>query len=373
MDVVRAWAGSGAMALTGRAGGPGLGPPAPLVPRLVELGEVIASITETIGRCVELDTLALLGERAAISGLTRNGTVSCGGATRLLPTIDGWVALSLARREDTDLLPAWLGVEAGADPWSTVSAAFRGRASAELVASGAELGLPVSALGERTRSRACARSRLGDHAATRRLEDLTVVDLTSLWAGPLCGSLLAAAGADVWKVETTERPDGARFGPAAFYDLLNARKRPVAVPRAELLSVVAEADVVLEASRPRALEQLGIDAAGIAQRGRPRVWVSITAHGRRGRQRERVGFGDDAAVAGGLVAWEEDQPRFCADAIADPLSGLEATAACLAALAEGGRWLLDVSMSAVAAQVAGPTLNVPPGIDPLPPRSRTCS
>ena len=58
-----------------------------------------------------------------------------------------------------------------------------------------------------------------------------------------------------------------------------------------------------------------------------------------------MGFGDDAAVAGGLVCWDGGGPVFCADAVADPASGLVAAAAVLDAL-RWGRWLLDVSMSA---------------------------
>ena len=56
-----------------------------------------------------------------------------------------------------------------------------------------------------------------------------MVELGSLWAAPLCGSLLAAAGADVVKVESIGRPDGARRGPPAFFDLLNGGKRSVAL------------------------------------------------------------------------------------------------------------------------------------------------
>ena len=56
-----------------------------------------------------------------------------------------------------------------------------------------------------------------------------MVDLSALWAGPLCGDLLARAGASVVKVESTQRPDGARRGSRAFFDLLNGRKRSVAL------------------------------------------------------------------------------------------------------------------------------------------------
>ena len=119
---------------------------------------------------------------------------------------------------------------------------------------------------------------------------------------------------------------------------------------------------MIEGSRPRALAQLGVDPVTLADRGRARVWVSITGHGRTGADANRVGFGDDAAVAGGLVAWEGDQPRFCVDAAADPVAGLAAAAAAVEALAIGGRWLIDVSLASAAAVGAGPTLDVPPEV-----------
>ena len=137
-----------------------------------------------------------------------------------------------------------------------------------------------------------------------------------------------------------------------------------------LQRLVRRADVVIEASRPRALAELGIHAAGSVRDGGPQVWVSITGHGRAGDAGQRVGFGDDAAAAGGLVVWAGPAPMFCADAVADPLSGLTAASACLESLAEGGRWLLDVSMAGVCAGLAGPTLPLPPGLVPAAPRAR---
>jgi crotonobetainyl-CoA:carnitine CoA-transferase CaiB-like acyl-CoA transferase len=194
---------------------------------------------------------------------------------------------------------------------------------------------------------------------------MVVVDLSALWAGPLCGDLLAGFGTTVIKVESTQRPDGARRGARAFYDLLNGRKRSVALdlqtPRGVriLHALVRRADVVIESSRPRALAQFGLDARDAVAAGGPQVWVSITGYGRSGEAALRVAFGDDAAAAGGLVTWTADGPLFCADAIADPLTGLTAAAACLDKLRAGGRWLLDISMAAVSAELAGPTLPVP--------------
>jgi hypothetical protein len=329
---------------------------------------------------VDVDPLELLGERAALAGLARQGRTSCGGATRLLPTADGWLAVTLARPDDVATVPAWLGVEPDG-----VGTAVRRRATAELVDRAVLLGLPVAALprGPVAAPRAgdlgelpVRAAVLGDAPPTASLDGATVLDLGVLWAGPLCGGLLAAAGATVVKGESVQRPDGARAGPAAFFALLNDGKQrlvlDLATPAgaAALRRAIACADVVLETSRPRALQQLGIDAVALVAGGGPRVWVSITGHGREGAGAVRVGFGDDAAVAGGLVAWEAGEPRFCADAIADPAGGLVAAAACLEALASGGRWLVDVALSGVAAALAGPTLPVPSGLAAAAPRAR---
>ena len=118
---------------------------------------------------------------------------------------------------------------------------------------------------------------------------------------------------------------------------------------------------MIEASRPRALAQLGLDGPDLVRTGGPQVWVSITGYGRAGEAANRVAFGDDAAAAGGLVVWRDGVPLFCADAIADPLTGLTAADACLRALAEGGRWFLDVSMSAVSSAFSGPEPSRSPG------------
>jgi hypothetical protein len=378
---VAAWGASGAMALTGRADGLPLGPPAGLVERVDAIGGRLARAGEALGGHLAIDPLALLGERAALAGLRRRGATSCGGATRLVPCQDGWFALTLARPDDVALLPAWL--ELGGpppDPWSVIEATVAGRAGGELLDRARLLGLPAAGLpAERTArppDAVAGSTALGEAAPLTGLAGVRVVELGALWAGPLCGSLLAQAGADVVKVESTTRPDGARRGAPAFFDLCNAGKRSAAIDlatpdgREALRAIVAGADVVIEASRPRALEQLGLDATALVAGGGPRAWASITGHGRSGPARDWVGFGDDAAVAGGLVAWDDGGPLLCADAVADPLTGLVAAVAVLEALAAGGRHLLDVPLAAVAAHLAGPTLPVTDPIAVAEPRAR---
>jgi CoA-transferase family III len=365
---VRRWAASGAMALTGPPDEP-LGPPEGLVDGVEKLARPFP----------DLDALALLGERAVHMGLWRRGTTSCGGSCRLLRAREGLVAVSLARDDDYEVVPAWLELDpapaTAAATWSAVADAVTHRDTDELLARAALLGLPVALVGETAGGPGVVPMPLGA-APARDLAGLVVIDLSALWAGPLCGDLLAAAGASVIKVESTSRPDGARRGPTAFFDLLNGRKRSVALDLQSnagvvaLRALVSRADIVLEASRPRALEQLGIRAHDEVAGGGPQVWVSITGHGRTGSGRDRVAFGDDAAAGGGLVVWHAGTAMFCADAVADPISGLAAARACLDALASGGRWLLDVSMAGACAELAGPTLPASEAVPVDPPRAR---
>ena len=121
--------------------------------------------------------------------------------------------------------------------------------------------------------------------------------------------------------------------------------------RDALRRLIADADVVIEASRPRALEQLGVRADEHVARGA--VWISITAYGREGSSGVRAGFGDDVSVAAGIVAGSPDEPCFCADAIADPIAGLHAAVAALAVMRRGGGCLVDVSMAGVARAARG--------------------
>ncbi len=377
---VERWAGSGAMALTGHADGPPLAGPAGATRALDRLAGRLHAATAALGAPVSVDGPALLGERAALTGYRRAGRTSVGGAARLLPAADGWVAVSLARPDDVDLVPAWLcaGPPPAGEPWPALAELIRHRPTAALVDRGAGLGLAVAALGEAgsAGTEPAVRARTLGTARPPGSRPL-VVNLASLWAGPLCAQLLQSAGARVVTVEGADRPDGARLGAPAFFDHLHAGQEAVAVDltgergRDGLRRLLRRADVVVEGSRARALDGLGCGPAHVlAGDGGPAVWVSITGHGRSGPGANRVGLGDDAAVAGGLVARDHDgDPVFCADAAADPAAGLAAAAAAAAALAWGrpASWHLDVAMSRVAAALAaGPPME-PPAPAPVAP------
>ena len=359
------WAASGAMALTGDPDGPALAIDAPVAALLADAGRQLGIA----------DAPALLGERAAVFGFTRHGPVSCGGGTRLLRARDAWAAVALPRPVDRESIPAWLGIEPPAgDPWPAVAEAVASTDGKDLVDRARLLEVPCTLLGEHHGAgTACETTEVSPGPP---VPGPLVVDLSALWAGPLCAQLIAGVGAaSVVKVEDPARPDGSRNAPRAFLDVLNAGKRSVALDlrsaagRRDLARLLEAADVVVSSSRPRAFEALGVDVAGVLAR-RPTVWVAITAHGWDGPGRDRVGFGDDAAVAGGLTA---PGPRFAADAVADPLTGVLAAVAARAALARGGSWLLDAPLARAAAyaqSLAAGTGAPHPLPSPAPPRAR---
>nr|WP_206024641.1 CoA transferase [Rhodococcus sp. 14C212] len=306
--------------------------------------ERTAWIADVTGGAVQLDGARVLAERAAFTGHRRAGATSAGGSCRLLPTADGWAAVSCARPDDPLLLGALVGADVGDDPWPAVEAWLREHTGAELAERADLLGV---AAGPVTPAHAPAPLR---PLAPRPVDGLLVVDFSALWAGPLCAHLLGLAGARVIKVETPSRPDGARRGNPDFYRLLHGGHETVqldpALPheRASLAALVAAADIVIEASRPRALAGFGLNADEFVAGGA--TWVSITAHG---RGSGRVGFGDDIAASAGLVARDDAGPMFVGDAIADPLTGLTAAALAMSAPGDGGGVLWDISMAATVA------------------------
>ncbi|MCG5432018.1 CoA transferase [Mycobacterium sp. MYCO198283] len=305
-------------------------------------------VADDIGRLggVCVDAADELAGRAALRGFPSPGRISAGGASRLIAGGDGWWALTLSRADDVAAVPALLEVDAVPDdPWPALLDAAATRPAAELVARARLLGLPAARLGEAEPAPPTV-TRCGDQHPVQ-LPDLLVVDLSAMWAGPLCGRILADAGATVVKVESPQRPDGTRADPD-FDRWMNGGKVRYTVDLDDpaLRELLGAADVVIESSRPGALSRRGLGPDDC--RARPgRVWLQLSGYG--ADHPDRVAFGDDAAVAGGLVG---DGPVFCGDAIADPLSGLEAARCVLASLADGGGTVIGLAMAAVAARYA---------------------
>ncbi|HEY4928256.1 MAG TPA: CoA transferase [Acidimicrobiales bacterium] len=362
---------AGLAGLTGRPGGPTVRLPAGLIPGVHRLTDAIARDSGELGTPLVVDADGVFCARADAAGLTRRGDVSCGGAGHLLRTADGWLAVSLPRPDDWETTAAWLHMAAPPEHgrWELIASRVSARAGAELVDGAVLLGLAVAVVGERAGDDDGPRvpsvpfggvtvRDLGADDPTPQAADLTVVDLSALWAGPLAGSLLQRCGARVIKVESTERPDGSRRGPAAFFSSLNGSKElrnfDFRAPsgRRALLELVRRADVVITSARPRALDHLGLDPVAMVAAGGPRAWLAVTGYGDAPGSARRVAFGDDAAAAGGLVVWDRDGPCFCGDALADPVTGLAGAAALLALLRSGRRAVVVASMADVAGGLA---------------------
>jgi hypothetical protein len=337
------WGSSGLAYLTGLSDGP---PDFSRANVLDRAGQVAAATGAGTGAAI------LLTGRAGLLGLTRAGRVSTGGATRLLATRDGWCAITLSRPDDVACVPALLHAdEVPADPWPMLQRWAAARPVSAIIERAGLLDIPVAALGEAAAAPPRIR-QMGARSSPRGPTGLLVTDLSSMWAGPLCGHLLARAGATVVKVESPRRPDGTRAGNRAFFNWMNGEKLSYGLDldhaADELRELLAVSDIVIEGSRPAALARRRLGPDDVAPRA-GRIWLRINGYDERSG---RPAFGDDAAVAGGLVGSGIGGPVFVGDAIADPLTGLEATLAVVESLGRGGGEVIHVSMAAVAATYA---------------------
>jgi hypothetical protein len=317
-----------------------------------------------LGDELDIDGPALLHERERLLGIAADGTISAGGTCRLLPTADRWMALNLSRADDVGAMPAWIGRELDEPVWDAVAEHARTITAAEGVALAQLLGVPAAVAVAPEEFDGPSVTVVDAHDApvgSPRDPVPTVVDLSALWAGPLCARLIGGAlGARVLKVEHIGRPDGARAGPPAFWRSLNGAKEErhldlsTTTGRAELSAVLAHAKVIVSAARPRALANLGLDPAYYGNRGA--IWVSITGYGLTGDRADWVAFGDDAAVAGGLavVGGTYEAPEFVGDAVADPMSGLAAAVVAVRLAKARRAGVVDVSMAGVVNRAVFP-------------------
>jgi crotonobetainyl-CoA:carnitine CoA-transferase CaiB-like acyl-CoA transferase len=217
-------------------------------------------------------------------------------------------------------------------------------------------------------------------AGSGPLEGLRVIDFTAFWAGPTATHILAALGADVIKIEGLSRPDGMRFsgGPPPTHERwwecgsvflsCNAGKRDVALELSKpgardlVLRLIATADLVVENFSPRVMAGFGLEWAEIRQAS-PRVsMVRMPAFGLDGPWRDRVGFAQTMEQASGM-AWltgQADGPPLIPRGVCDPIAGLHAAFAALAALevreATGQGMQVECAMVEAALNVAAEAL-----------------
>jgi formyl-CoA transferase len=201
-------------------------------------------------------------------------------------------------------------------------------------------------------------------STTRALEHLRVLDLTRVLAGPWCTQLLADLGADVVKIERPGSGDDTRaWGPpylkdaqgrdtteAAYYLAANRGKRSVTVdisrPEGQQLlrKLAARCDVVVENYKVGQLAKYGLDHASLAAVNPRLIYCSITGFGQDGPYKDRAGYDFIIQAMGGFmsITGERDDlpgggPQKAGVAISDLMTGMYATTAILAAVAQRER------------------------------------
>ncbi|UYQ61571.1 CaiB/BaiF CoA transferase family protein [Streptomyces peucetius] len=180
------------------------------------------------------------------------------------------------------------------------------------------------------------------------LRGLRVLDLATLFAGPLCATMLGDFGAEVIKVEHPTRPDPSRgHGPAKdgvglWWKVLGRNKRNVTLDlsapagRDTLLRLAATADVVVENFRPGTLERWGLGWDELSEANPRLVLTRITGFGQFGPYSHRPGFGTLAEAMSGFAAatGEPDGPPTLPPfGLADSVAALASAYAVMTALA----------------------------------------
>ena len=179
------------------------------------------------------------------------------------------------------------------------------------------------------------------------LEDVVVLDMTKVLAGPYCGAILADMGATVIKIEIPGKGDDSRnYGPfqngeSIYYGNLNRNKRGMTLnlktqKGKEILNkLVKKADILLENNRPGTMERLGVGYETLKEINPRLIYGSITGFGCTGRYSDRPGYDIIAQAMGGLMSvtgQEGDPPTRCGNAIGDILGGMNLTIGVLTAL-----------------------------------------
>ena len=219
------------------------------------------------------------------------------------------------------------------------------------------------------------------------LQDVRILDLTHVWAGPLATRILGDLGAQVLKVEAPmgrgprnypaspianfiggEPGDEPWNNNAAFVKLMR-NKKSVAIDlktetgRKIFLDLVSVSDVVIENFSARAMSglNLGYDQLELAN---PKIiHIAMPGYGLSGPYRDRVAFGPTVEPMSGLTSvmgYLENEPRATAMAVPDPTSAVNATAAVVTALFQRSRTgkgqQVEMSLHESAVSYSGPWL-----------------
>ena len=180
------------------------------------------------------------------------------------------------------------------------------------------------------------------------LDGVRVLDLSRVFAGPLCGQVLADFGADVIKVEHPGRGDdtrdwGMRIGKTetTYYNSMNRNKRSITVDLQTpegvkiIRDLLPQCDVVIQNFKTGGAEKLGLGYEQLKAIKPDLIYCSVAGYDSSGPEAKRPGY--DLVIQGeaGLMALngEASQPplKFGVAAV-DMMTGMYAAQAVLAAL-----------------------------------------
>lgn len=211
---------------------------------------------------------------------------------------------------------------------------------------------------------------------TGALEDLRVVDASTLFAGPMTPMHLGDLGAQVVKVEHPRRPDPARgHGPEKdghnlWYKTLGRNKTSIQLDvssaggSAAFRRLAARSDVIIENSRPDTLERWGLSYDVLSAENRGLVLARITGFGQVGPYRRRPGFGTLAEAMSGFAASTgepEGPPTLPPFGLADGIASLATAFAIMSAIHQrtttGRGQVVDVAIVEPIMAMLGPQIS----------------
>jgi len=180
------------------------------------------------------------------------------------------------------------------------------------------------------------------------LHGLRVVDVGSIFAGPVVGAMLGDLGADVIKVEPLAGDDVRRLGAqkngvSLWWKFTARNKRLVSLDLrhregADIMRrIIAAADVVVENFRPGKMESWGLDYASLSKDNPGLIMLHISGYGRQGPYRDFPGFGTLAESFSGMVytnGQPDGPPSLLQFPIADQVTALFGVQSILAATIE---------------------------------------
>ncbi|MGE0544110.1 MAG: CoA transferase, partial [Dehalococcoidia bacterium] len=212
-----------------------------------------------------------------------------------------------------------------------------------------------------------ASHRNGDGAATKPLAGVRVLDFTWVLAGPYATRILADLGADVIKIQTETRSQGASGNEHPYFVMWNRSKRSAALnikhPRAvdTFRSLVEQSDIVIDNFSAGVLDRWGIGYAAARRWNERIIYLNLTGVGRDGPWRDFVTYAPTIHALSGLTYLTNPPGRRDIGpglSLNDHVSGLAGALAALEALEArrrtGRGTLVDLSQLEVGAYLAGP-------------------